>query len=81
MQGLIDCGKYKVTEVLSSHSGFEAALCSDVTVNDGTVYIVNEYSSMVYIRELLQLFCAMEKRKNKIVIYSLRRNTKKRCSS
>lgn len=39
MQGLIDCGKYKVTEVLSSHSGFEAALCSDVTVNDGTVYM------------------------------------------
>ena len=63
MQGLIDCGKYKVTEVLSSHSGFEAALCSDVTVNDGTVYIVNEYSSMVYIRELLQLFCAMEKQR------------------
>ena len=63
MQGLIDCGKYKVTEVLSSHSGFEAARCSDVTVNDGTVYIVNEYSSMVYIRELLQLFCAMEKQR------------------
>lgn len=63
MQGLIDCGKYKVTEVLSSHSGFEAALCSDVTVNDGTVYIVNEYSSMVYIRELLHLFCAMEKQR------------------
>lgn len=35
MQGLIDCGKYKVTEVLSSHSGFEAALCSDVTVTTG----------------------------------------------
>ena len=52
MQGLIDCGKYKVTEVLSSHSGFEAALCSDVTVNDGTVYIVNEYSSMVYTEEI-----------------------------
>lgn len=23
MQGLIDCGKYKVTEVLSSHSGLK----------------------------------------------------------
>jgi len=63
MQGLIDSGKYKVTEVLSSHSGFEAALCSDVTVNDGTVYIVNEYSSMVYIRELLPLFYAMDGRR------------------
>ena len=37
MQGLIDCGKYKVTEVLSSNSGFEAELCSDVTVKEGTV--------------------------------------------
>lgn len=60
MQGLIDSGKYKVTEVLRSHSGFAAALCSDVTVNDGTVCIVNEYSSMAYIRELLPLFYAMD---------------------
>lgn len=63
MQGLIDSGKYKVTEVLSSHRGFEAALCSDVTVSDGTVFIVNEYSSMAYIRELLPLFYEMEKKR------------------
>lgn len=63
MQGLIDSGKYKVTEVLRSHTGYEAALCSEVTLNDGTGFIVNEYSSMVYIKELLPLFYEMDKRR------------------
>ena len=49
--------------MLSSHSGFEAALCSDVTVNDGTVYIVNRIQQYGLYTELLQLFCAMEKQR------------------
>lgn len=62
MQMMIDSGRYKVTEVLSAHTGFEAALCCDVTVNDGNTYIVDQYSSMVYIRELLPLFYSLEKK-------------------
>lgn len=62
MQMLIDSGRYKVTEVLSARIGFEAALCCDVTVNDGNTYIVDQYSSMTYIRELLPLFYTLEKK-------------------
>lgn len=65
MQEIIDCGRYKVTEVIRSHVGFEAALCCDVTVNSGDVFIVDEYSNMTYIRELLPLFYEMEKKRFK----------------
>lgn len=61
MQELIDSGKYKVSEVLMSHYGYEAALCCDVTVSSGEMCIVNQYGSMAYIRELLPLFYTMEK--------------------
>lgn len=61
MQELIDSGRYKVTEVLRSHYGYEAALCCDVTVSSGEMCIVNQYGSMAYIRELLPLFYTMEK--------------------
>ena len=61
MQMIIDSGRYKITEVLRSHAGFEAALCCDVTVNSGEVCLIDQYSSKAYIRELLPLFYDMEK--------------------
>lgn len=65
MQEIIDCGRYKVTEVLRSHTGFEAALCCDVTVNSGEIFIVDQYSNMAYIRELLHLFYDLENKRFK----------------
>ncbi len=63
MQAIINSGKYKITEVLKSHLGYEAMLCSDVTVNSNALYIVNRYSEQAYIRELLILFYDMEKKR------------------
>lgn len=63
MQAIINSGKYKITEVLKSHFGYEAMLCSDVTVNSSGLYIVNRYSEQAYIRELLILFYDMEKKR------------------
>lgn len=63
MQAIINSGKYKITEVLKSHFGYEAMLCSDVTVNSNGLYIVNRYSEQAYIRELLILFYDMEKKR------------------
>lgn len=65
MQMIIDSGRYKVTEVLRSHTGFEAALCCDVTVSSDSKFIVDQYSNMAYIRELLPLFYDLEKKRFK----------------
>lgn len=63
MQAIINSGKYKITEVLKSHLGYEAMLCSNVTVNGSGLYIVNRYGEQAYIRELLIHFFDMEKKR------------------
>lgn len=57
MQGLIDCGKYKVIEVLNSGESWDVCLCIDVMVDSGyKPCIINTYKSKDTIRELLPLF-------------------------
>lgn len=57
MQGLIDRGKYKIVEVLSSDDSCEVCLCIDVVVNSGyKPCLINTYKNKDAIKELLPLF-------------------------
>lgn len=66
MQTIINGGKYKVNEIIKTHDGYCAMLCTDVTVNSSEVYIANLYSGE-YIKKLLPLFYKLEK--NRISSY------------
>ena len=57
MQGLIDCGKYKIIEVLNSDDNWDVCLCINVMVDSGyKPCLINTYKSKEVIRELLPLF-------------------------
>lgn len=62
MQGIIDSGRYKIIEVLSSDASYEARLCIDVMVdNDYDLRIFNTYKDKESIREYLPLFYSLKK--------------------
>lgn len=61
MQALLNCGRYKVVEVLHSDSRYDVCLCTDIMINTSNMVVVNTYKDRSAINEFLPVFYALNK--------------------